>query len=425
MDSDVSVRFIGCDAMGRLCSSFRDVDMAKQIKILTDFVVSNREPNARAGLAFALGSILYHMGGMAAGLHLRTVLGLLLSLANDPHPVVHLWALEAMERAISSSGLSFSPHVSSCLGAITQLILSELFDPEDVGSTLANTSVESPTLASLVRCLDAIINVIGPDLASSKKSRVLISLLVCELEHDADAMVSTEVIRCMQHLNLFVPDAVDLGRYVRHLESSLASSIFQIRQIACEAIYALIRKDAKLVFRFASPSLADNLWSLLNVQGQLSLDAEEIIRSWVEQTALSDVKRWIDTCLRLLSQSGQSELLKGDVKGDNTEQPEFIDEAAAFSSRPVGKTPYEGTPTLYLRWQAVSFSLFCLRRVVEINLKEISIKPDDATHPVVISVGDFIRAAFTASTSTVVDIRLGGLYLLHDLVKVCRIWFCC
>ena len=420
MDIDPSIRFVAGDAIGRLCSSFEDNDVARQIKRLTDAVISNREPNSRAGFAFALGSILYYMGGMAAGLHLRTVLGLLLSLANDSHPTVHFWALEAMEKTISSSGLSFSPHVQSCLGAISRLILSDLFDPEDVISAFSNTALENPTLASLVRCVDAIINVLGPDLASSKKSRVLICLLVRETENDPDSMVSIEAIRCMQHLNLFTPDAVDLTHYIQRLEANLATGIYQIRQISCEALYDLIRKDVEMVFRVAQPSLPDELWSLLNVHGAVATEVEEIIRYWVEQTALTGVKRWIEMCLKLLTRSGQRDLLKPDPKGDvnGGDVSEFIDEAAAFSSQTVGKIAAEEASMPYLRWQGVSFALNCLRLVVELNLKKLSINSDGPTHPIVLSVGDLIRSAFTASTSTVVDIRLGGLNLLHDLIKV-------
>jgi len=404
--------------MGRLCSGLREVDVAKQIKFLTDSVVSNREPNSRAGFAFALGSILFYMGGMAAGLHLRTVLGLLLSLANDPHPTVHFWALEAMEKAIISSGLSFSSHVSSCLGAISQLILSDLFDPEDVVSAVSNTALEFPTLASLGRCVDAIINVLGPDLASSKKSRVLICMLVGEMNLDADDMVATEAIHCMQHLNLFCPDAVDLQRFIRKLESNLASSVPQIRQISCEAMYGLIRKDVMSVFRLALPSLSDELWSFLNIHGHASRDVEEVIESWVEQTAVTNAKGWIDMCLKLLTHSGQKELLKGDSKGDGTVETEFIDEAAAFSAQPANKSAADASSVEYLRWQAIAFVLHCLRRVVQLNLKEHSVQIEGLEHPLVLGVGDLIRAAFTASTSTVVDVRLGGLNLLHDLIKV-------
>ena len=352
------------------------------------------------------------MGGMSAGLHLRTVLSILLSLANDSHPTVHFWALEALEKTISSSGLTFSQHVSSCLGAISRLILSDLFDPEDVSPTSSNTAMGYPTLPSLVRCVDAII-----------KSRVLICLLVGEMDNDPDAMVSTEAIRCMQHLNLFTPDAVDMTHYIRRLEANLNSDVYQIRQISSEAIYELVRKDVDMVFRTANPSLPDELWSLLNIHGPGSTDVQDIIGSWVEQTATTSAKRWIEICLKLLTHSGQRELLKGESKGDVADIPEFIDEAAAFSIQSANKATKEEQSTPYLRWQAVSFALNCLRKVVELNLKMSGTESDRQTNPIVLYVGDLIRAAFTASTSTVVDIRLGGLNLLHDLIKVLAKFF--
>ena len=420
VDPDPTVRFVAGDTMGRVCSYFTDAHIAKQIKVLTDSVVANREPNARAGFAFALGSILYYLGGMAAGLHLRAVLSLLLSLANDPHPIVHFWAAEALEKTINSSGLNFSAHVSSCLGAISRLVLSDVFDPEDVVTPMSNTAMEVPTLACLMRGIDAIINVLGPDLMSSKRSRLLICMLVRETALDADLMVSMEAIRCMRHLYLFVPDALDLRRFIHRLETNLSNSVPQIRQLSCEALYELIRKDVQLVFENAHSSLPDELWSLLNFHSNGSGDVEQLILSWLEQTAVTDVKRWIEMCLKLLTRSGRSQLLKVDSKGESVSGDgiEFIDEAAAFSSQSANKTAQEDTYARYLPWQTISFALSCLRRVVELNLEKYPMSSDGRAHPLVLCVGDLIRAAFTASTSIVVDIRLGGLNLLHDLIKV-------
>jgi len=393
-------------------------------------VVSNREPNARAGFAFALGSILYYVGGMAAGLHLRTVLGLLLSLANDSHPTVHFWAFEALWRTIESSGLSFSSHVPSCLGAIAQFILSDLFDPEDVAAPMSNIALDSPTLASLVRCLDAVINVLGPDLSSSKKSRSLICMLVKEMDHDSEPIVATEAVRCTQHLTLFAPDAVNLQLFIRQLESNLSSNVPEIRQTSCEATYGLVRKDVNRVFEIACASFPDELWRLLNGHGQAAADVEQIILSWAEQTAISHVKMWIEMCLLFLTHSGQRDiLLKAELKGEMAanEPAEFMDEAAAFSAQQTSNATTDDTTTVYLRWQAISFALGCLRRVVELNLKQIStsIDSNNATHPLIANVGDLIRVAFSASTSTVVDVRLGGLKLLHDIIKVRNLYNLC
>lgn len=355
---------------------------------------------------------------MAAGIHLRNVLGLLLSLANDSHPVVHFWALEALEKCIESSGLGFSPHVSSCLVILARLILSDLFDPEDVAAALSNAALDVSTLPSLTRCIDSILNVLGPDLTSSKKSKVLICCLVNELDLDSDPLVSTEAIRCMQHLELFAPDSIDHVRYVHRLEINLSSDSQRVRHISSEALYALVRKDVNKVFQLSQSSLSDQLWSSVYAHGCMSKEIEEIIYSWLDQTALKDVKQWIGLCLKLLTHAGQRDLIKEEAKTETLapEQPEFIDEAAAFSAQSTTKAHTQETHPLYFSWQAISFALGCLRRVVQLNLKTLSV--DSSTDPLILCVGDLIRAAFTASTSIVVEIRLGGLTLLHELIKV-------
>ena len=197
------------------------------------------------------------------------------------------------------------------------------------------------------------------------------------------------------------------------LESNLMSDYPEIQQISCEAIYGLIRKDVSSVFSNACPSFSDELWAMLNGQGQISTDIEDIIRSWVEQTALTDVKGWIEICLRFLTHSGpQDPGTKGEASQIDTS--EFVDEAAAFSQSQGGSI--EERSKSYRRWQAVSFALGCLRRVVDLNLKT-STPVEDRSHPLTVRVGDLIKVAFTACTSTVIDIRLGGLKLLHDLIK--------
>ena len=50
-----------------------------QVKFLIDKIVADIDPNVRAGCAAALGCIHSNVGGMAAGLHLKTILGILLS----------------------------------------------------------------------------------------------------------------------------------------------------------------------------------------------------------------------------------------------------------------------------------------------------------------------------------------------------------
>ena len=47
-------------------------------------MVNNRDPDTRAGSVLALGCIYSHVGGIAAGSYLKTLVGILLSLNSDP-----------------------------------------------------------------------------------------------------------------------------------------------------------------------------------------------------------------------------------------------------------------------------------------------------------------------------------------------------
>ncbi|KAB8291869.1 hypothetical protein EYC80_006649 [Monilinia laxa] len=120
---DQYVRHIGYESLARLCNSSGNTYTNQEIKHLIDTIVSNREPSARAGCAMALGCIHSQVGGMAAGFHLKTILGILMSLCNDPHPTVHIWALESLSRVADSAGLTFSGYVASTLGMLCQLIV--------------------------------------------------------------------------------------------------------------------------------------------------------------------------------------------------------------------------------------------------------------------------------------------------------------
>src|SRR5437868_2449563 len=101
---DPFVRNIASEALGRLCNSSGNTFTTTEVNYLVDQIVTNREPNARSGYAVALGCIHSQLGGMAAGYHLKNILGILMSLSNDPHPVVHFWALDSLSRVADSAG---------------------------------------------------------------------------------------------------------------------------------------------------------------------------------------------------------------------------------------------------------------------------------------------------------------------------------
>ena len=95
-DADPVVRLIAANAIGALCCSSGTVLTGPEVSHLTETIVNNREPHVRAGCALALASIHSKLGGMAAGFHMKNIVGILMSLAADTHPLVHFWALDSL-----------------------------------------------------------------------------------------------------------------------------------------------------------------------------------------------------------------------------------------------------------------------------------------------------------------------------------------
>jgi len=112
------LRSASSEALGRLASLADNQFLATLMKTLVDLVVNNRDPQARAGCALALGAIYDHVGSLAAGPLLKTTVNILMSLSKDAHPVVHYWALHSLSRVVNAASLAYAPYVSSTLGVL-------------------------------------------------------------------------------------------------------------------------------------------------------------------------------------------------------------------------------------------------------------------------------------------------------------------
>ena len=122
---------------------------------LVNQVRVNREVDARAGLALALGCIHNYSGGMVIGSHLPNTVSILQSLSNDSNPLVHSSALYALWLTIESSGLMYGPFVNSTLSLITKIIMS---DNHQITHTVGNDPLENnsevmPTCAKIIHAV--------------------------------------------------------------------------------------------------------------------------------------------------------------------------------------------------------------------------------------------------------------------------------
>lgn len=391
---------------------------------LIEQIVSNREPSARAGCALALGHIYARLGGMAAGLHLKKILGVLNSLSSDPHPIVHAWALESIGRLANSAGLNFAPYVTSTLGLLAQLYVSDSHNDEVGSIPFSNSEVELPTPAILTRCVGSIINVLGPDLQETAKMRDLIMTMIDQLRGEESQLVQVECLRCQEHLTLYAPNHVEYKSYVQLLQSYLDSTTSSTRFVALDGLHNLMRRDANHVLESANPGLEDKLWLILD-QSPGNEVIRSVIRNWMQQTGLRQTGIWVQRCNTILmkitvKKSNKPKIAPPPQSAGNTDFQD--DEIAGFnlsSGAQADDTGTSGSSQELLKWQTRTFAMDLLSELLTMVERDAEQHVEsDAETQLLGKVAEVIRMAFSASTTGVIALRIKGLRVINQILKM-------
>lgn len=421
---DPYLRNIAGEALGRLCNSSGNGLTTNEVSYLVDQIVANRDPNARSGYAVALGCIHSQLGGMAAGYHLKNILGILMSLSNDPHPVVHFWAIDSLSRVADSAGLSFSSYVSSTLGMLAQLYAADTHNEESASLASSNIELDLPTPAVIARCIDSAINVLGPDLQDMAKARDMIMTLVGLFQVESDCLVLMESLRCQEHISLYAPGHMEFSSYVKHLQQSIESDSVQIRDMAIEGLYNLMRRNTEDVLAAGDAGLEDQLWHVLDRDSEHEI-VRNIIRNWLHQTGLSDTATWVQRCHSVLTKTKKVEAQAATETKTKGSGPDLQDEeVAGFAGASNAGGADAGTAQVsqeLLKWQVRTFGMDCLSELVAMISKEAAFRAESACVAALQHrVADVVRIAFSASTAGVVQLRIRGLKIIDQVLKVCR-----
>ncbi len=424
LDSDPTVRNIAAEAMGRLCNSSGNTLTGSEISNLVETIVANRDPNARAGCALTLGCIHSQVGGMAAGFHLKTIVGVLMSLCSDPHPVVHFWALEGLTRVVDSAGLTFSGYVSGTLGMLAQLYVADSHNDEVAPLASSNAETEFCSTVLFGRGVDALINVLGPDLQDMSKARDLIFTLVKQFRAEENNALVEQGLKCLEHLSLYAPGLLEYEAYVRQLQADIASPNLDIREAALRGLNNLMKRDAEDVLRTASPGLEDELWFALDSEpGHTGVT--NIIRNWLLQTGLTDTNAWIQRCQNVLSRViSKVEEPPAPAIVNTAAVPELQDEEVAGFATAAGTNQGDGSDDNQaaqelLKWQTRSFAMSCMSELLSMVSQEaLADQTTPAEAALQQRIGDIVRMAFSASTANVVQLRIWGLKIIDQILKV-------
>ncbi|KAK4232055.1 armadillo-type protein [Podospora fimiseda] len=425
LDRDQYVRSIAYEAVARLCSTCGNAFTNQEVKYLVDTIVVNREPSARAGCAMALGTIQAKIGSMAAGYHLKTILNILMSLCNDPHPTVHYWALEAVARVADASGLAFSNYVSATLGVLANLYFSETHNTEVALPAFMNLEVESSTTAAIAHCVDSLINVLGPDLQDSTKSRELILTLVGYFQHEDDLEVQRASLICLEHLTLYAPGYMDFVEYVKTLQRHLNSEHKVLRDVAVDGLHNLMKRNPSDVIQAADKGFEDQLWLVLDADPSHD-GMRNTLRNWMRQTCLSNTAAWLARFQHVLKMTRPKETVRAAVAtkkssgGIDLQDEEVAGFAAAASgtAKDDKDTP-SGSDVEPLRWQVSTFAMDCLHDIFVIINKDVATHGKSRAQVALQSkIADVVRMAFSASTSGVVEQRIWGLKIIGAVLKM-------
>lgn len=423
VDGDPALRCASSEAIGRLANISGSSFLTSQTKVLVDHIVSHRDPQGRAGCALAFGSLYSHVGGLAAAPILKTTVNLLMSLSNDSHPLVHFWSLRALGHVINAASLAFAPFVSSTLGMLLKIYLSDTHEVE--GGTLNNANIGGDLQAYPLVCsiLDAIITILGPDVHDSPRTRTIVLDLVHEFSVEDDEPILVEAIRCIQHLLMFAPEQVDVPEIVNRFRRHLSSPRRCLKLATIDALYQLVQKDALVMSRLGGDRLVEDLFGMLD--GDPSIDGvRNVITSWLLQTAIHNPSAWIDLCQRIMLRINASQ------KVVNTANSLMDDEGQSLSASMSNDDTRQGNIAMVAtsRWRTQLFALRCLHEICtlvarfgrreHIDIPFARSQGIPVNGLLVSRVPDLIKMAFTASAAYVTEIRLEGLVVLRDVIQV-------
>lgn len=425
VDPDQYIRNVAAEALGRLCSSAGTAFTNAEVNTLVELIVSNREPAARSGCGVALGCIHAQLGGMAAGLHLKNIIGILMSLAADPHPEVHFWAIESLSRVAESAGLMFSGYITSSLGMLAQLYTSDPHNTETASHAASNSELVLPTPAVIARCIDSIINVLGPDLQDMTKARDLVMKLVDQFQVEEEELVQMESLRCLDHLSLYAPGYMEYAMYVRRLQDDLVTGSLELRSRAIDNLHNLMRRDAEDVVKTANKGLEAQLWLAYNDMHDEEV-LQSIFRNWLNQTGLTHTEDWIRRCNDVLTKITARQTAEPPPKTaapKSTAVPELQDEEVAgfaVAGNAGDESAVVGNVTQQLlRWQVRTFAMDCMQDLLALVTKD-ALARDESVAQLKLQqhVGDIVRIAFSASTAGVLSLRLRGLQIIDHVLKL-------
>ncbi|KAL2632357.1 hypothetical protein R1flu_017043 [Riccia fluitans] len=275
-------RRAAAEGLGLLARLGSDIFAARLTRSLVSETVSTSNLTLKSSLALALGCVHRSVGGMSLSALVPPTVQALCALAKDPNENLHGWALHALWLTADAAGLSYVPHVQATLSLAMEVLLSEEHVAPELGQRIG-------------RLVNAVVAVLGPELAPGSSLFSRCKALVAEISTENEPAAQLECVLFTQQLALFAPRAVPVHAHVQTLRPTLTSRQPSLRQAAASTLRHLSERDP---VSMVEERIEEDLFAMLDNETDESII--KIVRSTLqrllEAACPSFPSRWLNLC---------------------------------------------------------------------------------------------------------------------------------
>ncbi|EPZ30946.1 HEAT and Armadillo domain-containing protein 1 [Rozella allomycis CSF55] len=359
---DEMIRCIACEILGKLVKvNGQNEFTSNLIKTLVDQLINNKDCVAKGSFGLAIGCVMRELGSMTVGAHVKTVIGILMSLSSDANEIVSVWCLHSLSITIESSGIYFEEYLNPLMNLLNKLWFSLTNE--------TNYEMMSKLLLSLI-------GMIGPELITIVDK----CLIMMDWMFNQNESIINQGLLILQQIILFAPNVVDYKKIIPIIQTKMLNKNNTKGCVTC--LRQLIQRDYKSVLKYSNYLINQFLAFLKDENNEI----KETLIILCKFISIEDPFLILEISKN--AQSGTNLIDLNNVKPENVLIVENI-----LNSK--------------LNWKTLVFL---------IQLLQISLKTNSNSEILIPKIHEFIKVSFNASTSVSDSLRLQGLLLLEDIL---------
>ncbi|GLT41167.1 hypothetical protein SLA2020_152510 [Shorea laevis] len=428
-DICASQRRASSEGLGLLARLGNDIFTARMTRMLLGELNVITDSNYAGSIAFALGCIHHSAGGMALSTLVPATVSSISLLAKSAIPGLQIWSLHGLLLTIEAAGLSFVSHVQATLGLALEILLSEENGQVDLQQGVG-------------RLINAIVAVLGPDLAPGSIFFSRCKSVVAEISSSQETATLLESVRFTQQLVLFASQTASVHTHVQTLLLTLSSRQPTLRHLAISTLRHLIEKDPVSVI---DEQIEDNLFQMLD--DETDSEIGNLVRGTVMRllyvSCPSRPSRWISICRTMvlamstrtnaqISTNSENDSVSGpDIDlgknfGDDDENMVSSSKSASSQGHAFEAVSVNYNRNQHLRYRTRVFAAECLSHLPEavgknpahfdLSLARRKANDEQSNDWLVLHVQELISVAYQISTIQFENMRPIGVGLLSSII---------